>query len=444
MSDTPGGSGDQPVTSGTPSQEPIIPAAGDAPTPPAAPQWTPPPPPQWAPAPPQQWAPPPPPQPQWTPPQPQQWTPPRPLPHAPQWAPPPPQQWAPPPPPPAPVVDATQAPTPWTPPADATQQWAPPADGDATQPWTPPADATQQWAPPADGDATQPWTPPAPPTDGSQPWTPPADADATQPWTPPADATQPWTPPADATQPWTPPADATQPWTPPAPPTDGSQPWTPQPPAQYGGYMPPPPRKSATRFILPIFSFFLVIVLIGVSVFSYMTITSTQKNLDDTKHALTAETNKYNAEVAGRQADVAALSDCISSMKTDQIALSDLNAHMTEIEAARQAYEAQLLRALNDEHQAILDMLNAPTQSAFNSAVDLAVKGETEMNAASTLKTALDALISRYDLSSPASAASTLAAHVAATNTKCTAAIQGAATKPGSSSPVPTAAPSSH
>jgi hypothetical protein len=251
-------------------------------------------------------------------------------------------------------------------------------------------------------------------------------------------------------------ADASQPWgQPQTPVADANQPWG-QPQPQYGGGFAPPPvppaKKSGGRSVIwPIACIVLVLALIGVSAFSFMTITNDGKTitndgntLTDTKNTLNA---KYDSEAKAHKADVAALSTCITKMTADEADLTALNSHLVEVEAARGAYETALLKGLTDEHQALLDLSAATTSAESTAAWNLAVTGEDEMNSAKTLKTSLDSLISKYGLTSAKSAASTIAGRIATTTTQCTAAITAASKSTGAAQPSaapPTSAPSSH
>ncbi|HEX7591874.1 MAG TPA: hypothetical protein VF375_07970 [Candidatus Limnocylindrales bacterium] len=267
--------------------------------------------------------------------------------------------------------------------------------------------------------------------------------------------------PADQTP--TPGADANQPWgQPQTPVADTSQPWG-QPQPQYGGGFAPPPvppaKKSGGRSVIwPIACIVLVLALIGVSAFSFMTITNDGNTitndgntLTDTKNTLNA---KYDAEAKAHKADVAALSSCITKMTADEADLTTLSSHLVEVEAARDAYETALLKSLTDEHQAIVDMVKAATLAEYNKALALAMQGESEMTSAKTLKTSLDSLISKYGLTSAKSAASTIAGRIATTTTQCTAAVTAASKSTGAAQPTsapkstgaaqPSAGPSSH
>jgi hypothetical protein len=341
-------------------------------------------------------------------------------------------------------------------------------------PQAPAAPAPQSWAPQApapSAPAPQDWAPQAPAAPAYQPqsWPPQAPAPAApayqqQPWAPqapiqPADPSQPWAPqapiqPADPSQPWAPqapiqPADPSQPWAPqfPAQPgADASQPWAPQAPSYPYG-QPQAPKASKRRFVLPIICVLLVIALVATAGFSFVTISKTNKDLEDTKAFLSSEQAAH--QVANTQ--INSLNGCIAAMKTDegslkalQIALSTTQSRVGtsgDVDAARVAYEDELLTATTDLLNGSLAMNHAATTAAYNAAVIVLQRGQSEMQNAETLKATLDSMITSFgdDMDSNDSQATTLAAQLTATVSLCTTA--GAGVSPA---PVATPTPSTH
>lgn len=281
---------------------------------------------------------------------------------------------------------------------------------------------------------TEPFAPEpvAPPTNQAPAWAP----QAAPPPPPPAQA---WAPP--------PPAQP-QSWAPPPGSAPSAQPWAPQ--APQGAYGPPPAGPSGTRgsLLFPIISAVLVVLLIAVSAFSFVTISSTNKNLEDTKTQLTAElTTERNAHQSA-DAKVAALSGCVDSMTTDAAALTGLVGTLAtaqsrsitsgDIDTARLAYETAVAQALADEHKALVDAFAATTSAQLDAAYQLGIKGENEMKAAATLKTNLDAMVQAYttQVGDSQDQSGSLTAQIAQTKTKCDAAAGG------SKGPAPSATPS--
>ena len=281
----------------------------------------------------------------------------------------------------------------------------------ASEPAAPPANQPPPWAPQT--------TPPPP----AQAWSPPPPPQA-QVWAPP--------PPSDA-QTWAPPPASASP----------SEPWTPQAPQPpYGA---PPATTSGGRSLLfPIISAILVVLLIAVSAFAFITISSTNKNLDDTKASLASEQSARQSA----DAKVVALSGCIDSMKTDTTALTVLVGAMAtaasrtitsgDIDTARLAYETAVLQALTDEHQSLVNVFAATTQAQEDAAFQLGVKGENEMKAAAILKTNLDTMVKDFtsQVGDSQDQSATLSAQIGQTTTECDAA------SGGSTGPAPSAKPS--
>ena len=172
----------------------------------------------------------------------------------------------------------------------------------STGPSSPEPVASQPWAPPA-APEPQPWAPQQPAAPEPQPWAPQQQAaPEPQPW-----ASQPWAPQQQAApepQPWAPQQPAApepQPWAP--------QPWAPQQPAALQGwpaqqapyanvYPYPQSSRSATRFVFPILSLILAIALVAVGIYSFETISSTNKDLDSTKASLTSAQASNKADEA--------------------------------------------------------------------------------------------------------------------------------------------------
>lgn len=305
---------------------------------------------------------------------------------------------------------------------------------------------------PASPDANQPppWTPQAaPPPAPDQSWAPPPPPPA-QSWAPPPPA-QSWTPPPPTAQSWTPPQTPApdQPWGPPPQNAPASQPWAPQPqPPTYG--QPPVSGSGGRSLLFPIICGLLVLILIGVSAFSFMTITSTNKTLDDTKSALSSE----QAARQSADAHVKALDGCVTAMKADETSLTEFTGTLIEtqtrtatagdVDAARVAYEQAVLKALTDEHQAIVNILQALIDNSdpeLQTALKLAVQGENEMNSAKTLKTALDSLVSDYNSSTSGTGtqSATITTQLAKTKTTCDSATGGSPAS--SAAPAPSKSP---
>ena len=316
------------------------------------------------------------------------------------------------------------------------------------EPAAPVAPAYQpKWAPQAPAPAApapQDWAPQAPAAPAYQPqsWTPQAPAPAA-----PAYQQQPWAPQAP-----TQPADPSQPWGPqfPAQPgADPSQPWAPQTPSYPYG-QPQAPKASKRRLVLPIICVLLVIALVATAGFSFVTISKTNKDLEDTKAFLSSEQAAH--QVANTQ--INSLNGCIAAMKKDegslkalQIALSSTQSRVGtsgDVDAARVAYEDELLTATTDLYNGSVALNKAALandNTAFNAAVVVLRRGESEMQNAGSLKTALDSLLSALgdDVAANDSQATTLAAQLTATVSLCTTA--GAGVSPP---PVATPTPSTH
>jgi len=356
----------------------------------------------------------------------------------------------------APVAPAYQpkwAPQAPAPAAPAPQDWAPQAPAPVA-----PAYPSQNWAPQAPAaPAPQDWAPQAPAAPAYQPqsWTPQAPAPAA-----PAYQQQPWAPqaptqPADPSQPWAPQfpaqpgADPSQPWAPqfPAQPgADPSQPWAPQTPSYPYG-QPQAPKASKRRLVLPIICVLLVIALVATAGFSFVTISKTNKDLEDTKAFLSSEQAAH--QVANTQ--INSLNGCIAAMKKDeaslkalQIALSSTQSRVGtsgDVGAARVAYEDELLTAATDLLNGSLALNHSATTAAYNAAVVVLQRGQSEMQNAETLKATLDSMITSFgdDMNSNDSQATTLAAQLTATVSLCTTA--GAGVSPP---PVATPTPSTH
>jgi hypothetical protein len=178
-----------------------------------------------------------------------------------------------------------------------------------------------------------------------------------------------------------------------------------------------------------IVSILLVIALVVVGAFSFMTITSTNKTLDDTKAALAGEQAAHKAA----DAQVTAMNACVTAMKADEAALTALNADVSAIETASAAYDAELAKAMTDFYQGSLAMNHATTQAEYNASIVILNRAVAEMNTAATMKTALDTAANKYDSDLAAAKAQS-----AKTATQCAAAASGAAP----ASPGPKASPS--
>ena len=256
--------------------------------------------------------------------------------------------------------------------------------------------------------------------------------------TPPPWAPQPqgWAPPVAPPPP--PAVDVSQPWAPqpqPAPQGFGGpvdQGWPPQQVPMPGPQFQPAPRASGSGghgMLFGIISLLLVIALVAVGAFSYMTISSTNKTLDDTKASLATEQAAHKAA----DAQVTAMNECVTAMKADEAALTGLNSDVAAIEAATAAYESELKKAVDDFYQGSLAMNHATTQAEYSASIVILNRAVSEMNQAATLKATMDLATNKYsqDLA-------TAKAQSAKTATQCAAAASPAPASPGKSpSPSP-------
>ena len=193
-------------------------------------------------------------------------------------------------------------------------------------------------------------------------------------------------------------------------------------------------RRGIRARIVPIGWTVTVVALIVSVAFSFLTITSTNKTLDDNRSALATA----QAVASGAQARVAGLTGCVAAMKADEAALASLNAQVMasrartlatgDIGVAREAYEAALRTAVTDFRDGSLALDGAAISgdaTAFNAAVLVLQKATTEMHQAATLKAALDSLISDYEATAQSTnaTAATIATQMAATTTQCNVAV---------------------
>jgi hypothetical protein len=163
--------------------------------------------------------------------------------------------------------------------------------------------------------------------------------------------------------------------------------------------------RSLGRIILATICLLLTAALVATGVYSYQTIQSTNKTLNETRLALAKE------QTAHRSADAWAsgLSACIVALNADEASLAkmgrDLRAMQArtlkagDLEAARLTYETALLEALTDEHKAVVNASWASTDAEWTAVNMLGLQGENEMKQAAALKTQLDSLVTEYQSS---------------------------------------------
>ena len=165
---------------------------------------------------------------------------------------------------------------------------------------------------------------------------------------------------------------------------------------------------SASRIILAIVSPLLAVALVALAAtaaYSYQTIQSTTRTLNETRLALAQE------QTAHRSADAEAsgLANCVAALNSDQASLTKLSNDLTavqartlkagDIEAARLTYETALLKALTDEHKAVVDASWATTDAEWAAVNMEGLQGENEMKQAAALKSQLDTVVTDYEAS---------------------------------------------
>jgi hypothetical protein len=170
--------------------------------------------------------------------------------------------------------------------------------------------------------------------------------------------------------------------------------------------------------LMGIVSLLLAIALVVVGAFSFVTITSTNKTLDDTKAALAGEQAAHKAA----DAQVKAMNDCVTAMKADEAALTELNSDVAAIEAASAAYESALAKAVADFYQGSLAMNQSKTTAEYAASIVILNRAVDEMNQLASLKTTLDQAANKYQTDLAAAKSQS-----ARTATKCQAAASAAA-----------------
>ena len=160
--------------------------------------------------------------------------------------------------------------------------------------------------------------------------------------------------------------------------------------------------RSAVRWILAILCLLLTFALVATAVYSYQTISSTTKTLNETRLDLAREQSAHRSA----DAQVSGLSACVAALKADEASLTKVGNDLTavqartlkggDIEAARLTYEAALLKALTDEHKAVVAASWASTPAEWTAVNTLGLQGENEMKQAAALKGQLDSLVTGY------------------------------------------------
>lgn len=166
--------------------------------------------------------------------------------------------------------------------------------------------------------------------------------------------------------------------------------------------------RSVARVVLAIVSPLLVVALVALAAtaaYSYQTIQSTNKTLNETRLALAHE------QSANRSAEARAsgLSACVAALNADEASLTKLSNDLSalenrtlkagDVEAARITYETALLKALTDEHKAVVNASWASTDAEWTAVNMLGLQGENEMKQAATLKNQLDSMVTGYQAS---------------------------------------------
>jgi hypothetical protein len=234
------------------------------------------------------------------------------------------------------------------------------------------------------------------------------------------------------------------------PPEEAPPPPEPVPPPP-----PPPPQEAYApavkgpgikgvfghpRFWQALSAVLAVLVIVG-GLFSFVTISGKDKDLTDTRASLATE------ESARKAADVqvAALSDCLSSMTADQTALKaiydDLEAIVTRVtgggdwDTARMDYEAALKDSMDSFNASWLDAF-ANDEAKFKADYTSAL---TNMEESRSLATSLDTL-GRFvegDHKDIVTAFDKLEKQLTATEKTCTAALGDKDSPAASASPAP-------
>jgi hypothetical protein len=172
--------------------------------------------------------------------------------------------------------------------------------------------------------------------------------------------------------------------------------------------MPAPAKSgshSASRILLAIVSPLLVIALVALAataVYSYQTIQSTNNTLNETRLDLAHEQSAHRSA----DAQASGLIACVAVLNADEASLTKLSNDLRalqprtlrdgDIEAARLTYEAALLKALTDEHKAVVAASWASTPAEWAAVNTLGLQGENEMKQAAALKSQLDSLVTDY------------------------------------------------
>ena len=166
--------------------------------------------------------------------------------------------------------------------------------------------------------------------------------------------------------------------------------------------------RSVARVVLAIVSPLLVIALVALAAtaaYSYQTIQGTNKTLNETRLALAHE------QSANRSAEARAsgLGACVAALSADEASLTKLSNDLSalenralkagDVEAARITYETALLKALTDEHKAVVNASWASTDAEWTAVNMLGLQGENEMKQAATLKNQLDSMVTGYQAS---------------------------------------------
>ena len=103
----------------------------------------------------------------------------------------------------------------------------------------------------------------------------------------------------------------------------------PQPGPYPNVYAEPQAARSSSQLIFPILSGVLAVALVAMGAFSFMTISSTNKTLDDAKASLAAEQAAHKSA----DAQVTALDGCLAALQTDEASLNKLNSDLAALQA---------------------------------------------------------------------------------------------------------------
>jgi rhamnose utilization protein RhaD (predicted bifunctional aldolase and dehydrogenase) len=179
-------------------------------------------------------------------------------------------------------------------------------------------------------------------------------------------------------------------------------------PAPEDGATPAPARRrsrSVAALILEIVSLLMAAALVASAAYSYQTIQATNRTLNETRLALAHEQSAHRSA----DAQASGLSACVAALNADEASLTKLSNDLTavqarslkagDLEAARLTYEAALLKALTDEHKAVVAASWASTPDEWTAVNMLGLQGENEMKQAAALKSQLDSLVTDYQAS---------------------------------------------